>query len=86
MGARGRGRDPRSSFRLAARNGIRRIQIADPSNDPDSLVRLARMAREEGIEEVVVGLTYSISPAHTHDYYASAPRPWRAPRTSTGST
>ena len=59
----------RLSFRLVARNGIRRMQIADPSNDPDSLVRLARMAREEGIEEVVVGLTYSISPVHTHDYY-----------------
>jgi oxaloacetate decarboxylase alpha subunit len=60
----------RLSFRLVARNGIRRMQIADPSNDPESLVRLSRMAREEGIEEVVVGLTYSISPVHTHDYYA----------------
>jgi oxaloacetate decarboxylase alpha subunit len=59
----------RLSFRLVARNGIRRMQIADPSNDPDSLVRLARMAHEEGIEEVVVGMTYSISPVHTHDYY-----------------
>ena len=59
----------RLSFRLVARNGIRRMQIADPSNDPESLVRLARMAREEGIGEVVVGLTYSISPVHTHDYY-----------------
>ena len=57
------------SFRLAVRNGIRRFQIADPSNDPASLVRLARMAREAGAEEVVVGLTYSISPAHTHEYY-----------------
>jgi oxaloacetate decarboxylase (Na+ extruding) subunit alpha len=57
------------SFRLAVRNGIRRFQIADPSNDPASLVRLARMVREAGAEEVVVGLTYSISPAHTHDYY-----------------
>ena len=60
----------RLSFRLVVRNGIRRFQIADPSNDPDALVRLARMAREEGVEEVVVGLTYSISPAHTHAYYA----------------
>ncbi|MEA2332891.1 MAG: oxaloacetate decarboxylase (Na+ extruding) subunit alpha [Thermoleophilaceae bacterium] len=59
----------RLSFRLVVRNGIRRFQIADPSNDPDALVRLARMAREEGVEEVVVGMTYSISPAHTHDYY-----------------
>jgi oxaloacetate decarboxylase (Na+ extruding) subunit alpha len=60
----------RLSFRLVVRNGIRRFQIADPSNDPEALVRLARMAREEGVEEVVVGLTYSISPAHTHEYYA----------------
>jgi oxaloacetate decarboxylase alpha subunit len=28
------------------------------------------MARKEGIEEVVIGLTYSISPVHTHEYYA----------------
>src|SRR6476660_1260302 len=60
----------RLSFRLVARNGIRRFQIADPSNDPSRLRRLARMARQEGIEEVVIGLTYSISAVHTHEYYA----------------
>jgi oxaloacetate decarboxylase (Na+ extruding) subunit alpha len=60
----------RLSFRLVVRNGIRRVQIADPSNDPEALLRVARMAREEGVEEVVVGLTYSISPVHTHEYYA----------------
>jgi oxaloacetate decarboxylase alpha subunit len=60
----------RLSFRLVVRNGLRRIQIADPSNDPDRLGRLARMVREEGIEEVVIGLTYSISDVHTHAYYA----------------
>jgi oxaloacetate decarboxylase (Na+ extruding) subunit alpha len=64
----------RLSFRCVVRNGIRRFQIADPSNDPRSLVRLARMAREEGVEEVVVGLTYSISPVHTHDYYVERAR------------
>ena len=58
------------AFRLVARNGLRRMQIADPSNDPDRLKRLATMARSEGIEEVVIGLTYSISPVHTHEYYA----------------
>jgi oxaloacetate decarboxylase (Na+ extruding) subunit alpha len=62
------------SFRLAVNNGIRRFQIADPSNDPDSLVRLARMVREAGAEEVVVGLTYSISPAHTTEYYVERAR------------
>jgi oxaloacetate decarboxylase alpha subunit len=58
------------SYRVVARNGIRRMQIADPSNDVERLRRLATMARREGIEEVVIGLTYSISPVHTHAYYA----------------
>jgi oxaloacetate decarboxylase alpha subunit len=58
------------SFRLVARNGIRRMQIADPTNDPERLKRLAAMARAEGVEEVVIGLTYSISAVHTHSYYA----------------
>jgi oxaloacetate decarboxylase (Na+ extruding) subunit alpha len=58
------------AFRLVVRNGIRRFQIADPSNDPPRLRRLAALARAEGVEEVVIGLTYSISEVHTHDYYA----------------
>jgi oxaloacetate decarboxylase alpha subunit len=58
------------ALRLVARNGIRRLQIADPSNDPERLRRLAAMARTEGFAEVVIGLTYSISEVHTHDYYA----------------
>ncbi|HWE09881.1 MAG TPA: hypothetical protein VG325_11030 [Solirubrobacteraceae bacterium] len=58
------------AFRLLARNGIRRIQIADPSNDPVRIRRLAAMVRAAGVEEVVVGLTYSISAIHTHAYYA----------------
>jgi oxaloacetate decarboxylase alpha subunit len=61
-------------FRCVARNGIRRFQIAEPSNDPEALLRLARMAREEGVEEVVIGLTYSISPVHTHSYYLDRAR------------
>jgi len=50
------------------------MQIADPSNDVQRLRRLAAMARREGVEEVVIGLTYSISPVHTHDYYAQRGR------------
>ncbi len=60
----------RLAFRCVARNGIRRFQFAEPANDPAALRRAARMAREEGVEEIVVGLTYSISPVHTHAYYA----------------
>ena len=60
----------RLAFRCVVRNGIRRFQFAEPANDPGALRRVARMAREEGVEEIVVGLTYSISPVHTHAYYA----------------
>ncbi len=60
----------RLAFRCVVRNGIRRFQFAEPANDPQALRRFARIAREEGVEEIVVGLTYSISPVHTHAYYA----------------
>lgn len=58
------------SFRCCVRNGLRRYQIADPSNDPGRVRQIAALARREGVEEVVVGMTYSISPVHTHEYYA----------------
>jgi len=58
------------SYRLVVRNGLRRVQIADPSNDPARVRRIAAMAKAEGVEEVVIGLTYSISAVHTHRYYA----------------
>ncbi len=60
----------RLSFRLVVRNGIRRLQIVDPSNEPARLRHLAAIARAEGVQEVVIGLTYSISEVHTHQYYA----------------
>ncbi len=58
------------AFRLVARNGIRRLQVVDPSNDPGRLRDIATLAHAQGIEEVVLGLTYSISPVHTVEYYA----------------
>jgi oxaloacetate decarboxylase alpha subunit len=60
----------RLAFRCVVRAGIRRFQIIDPSNDAAALRRVARMAREEGAEEIVLGVTYSISAVHTHDYFA----------------
>ena len=59
------------ALKLVVRHGIRRLQIADPSNDVRRLRRVAEIAKGQGIEEVVVGLTYSISDVHTHDYYAA---------------
>lgn len=58
------------AFKLVVRNGIRRLQIADPANDVGRLSRIAELAKAHGMEEVVVGLTYSISEVHTHAYYA----------------
>ena len=39
-------------------------------NDPVALAQIARLAREEGAEEVVIGLTYSISEVHDDEHYA----------------
>jgi oxaloacetate decarboxylase (Na+ extruding) subunit alpha len=57
------------SFRASVRNGLRRYQLADPSNDPERLLKVVALAKREGIEELAVALTYSISPVHTHEYY-----------------
>ena len=64
----------RLAFRCVVRNGIRRFQVADPSNDPGRLRRVAAVAREEGVEEIAIALTYSVSAVHTHAYYARARR------------
>jgi len=58
------------ALKLVVRNGIRRLQIADPSNDVRRLRRVAEIAKTHGMDEVVIGLTYSISDVHTHAYYA----------------
>ena len=60
----------RLAFRCVARNGIRRFQVAEPSNDPARLRRIAALAHSEGVEQVVIALTYSVSEVHTHAYYA----------------
>jgi oxaloacetate decarboxylase alpha subunit len=60
----------RSVFRCVVRNGLRRVQIADPMNDTDDLRQMAAIAKAEGVDEVVIGLTYSVSPVHTDAFYA----------------
>ena len=57
-------------FRCAVRNGLRRVQIADPMNAAPDLAQMAGIAKAEGVEEVVIGLTYSVSPVHTDAFYA----------------
>jgi oxaloacetate decarboxylase (Na+ extruding) subunit alpha len=58
------------AFATAVRNGVRRFQIMHPSNDVPTLHSLARMARRAGAEEVVLALTYSVSPVHDDAYFS----------------
>jgi oxaloacetate decarboxylase alpha subunit len=64
----------RLALRCVIRNGIRRIWVAESMNDVETDLRIAQIAKEEGAEEVVAGLVYSISPVHTDDYYAARAR------------
>ena len=41
----------RMSLRLLARHGLRRLQIAEPMNDVEATMKVARWAKEEGIAE-----------------------------------
>lgn len=69
-------RSPEAVMRLSmgalARHGIRRLQIAEPMNDTAAALGLARMAREEGIEQIVAAVTFTESPVHTDSLYRLA--------------
>lgn len=59
--------------RLAA-NGIRRLHLMEASNDMGLRVpEIVRFAKEVGLE-VLLALTYSLSPKHTDEYYAQKAR------------
>jgi oxaloacetate decarboxylase alpha subunit len=64
----------RLALRCVIRNGIRRVWVAESMNDVDTDLRIARIAKEEHAEEVLIGLVYSVSPVHTDHYYASRAR------------
>jgi len=60
----------RLAYRLLRRHGITRMWLADPMLDMASTIENATVAKEEGFEEVIAGITYTSSPVHTEDYYA----------------
>lgn len=64
----------RLSLRLMARHGLRRLQIAEPMNDIESVLTVARWAKEEGFEQVVAATTFTESPVHTDESYLAAAR------------
>ena len=59
----------RMALRLMARHGLRRLQILEPMNDVDALLRVAQWAKEEGFEIVVAAVTFTESPVHTDARY-----------------
>jgi oxaloacetate decarboxylase alpha subunit len=59
------------AFRAVVRNGVSRFQIMHPSNDVATLHSLARMARRAGAREIVLALTYSLSPVHDDAHFAA---------------
>ena len=56
-------------MRTVAANGIRRVWLIDAAHDIQIISKNAKIAKQAGIEEFVVALSYSISPVHTDDYY-----------------
>ena len=62
----------RLSMRALARHGMRRLQIAEPMNDTTAALAVARMAKEEGFEQVVAAVTFTESPVHTDDGFRHA--------------
>jgi oxaloacetate decarboxylase alpha subunit len=59
----------RLGLRLVIRHGIRRVQIAEPMNDVEVALEVARIARAEGAEQIVAALTFTISPLHDDAFY-----------------
>ena len=60
----------RLALRCVIRNGIDRVWVAESMNDVETDLAIARIAKEEGAAEVLVGLVYSVSPVHTDEHYA----------------
>jgi oxaloacetate decarboxylase alpha subunit len=58
-------------FRTIARNGIDRFALADPMNDVDSMIACARMVKAGGGAFTICALTFTISPVHDDQHYAS---------------
>ena len=70
LAARRRGRACGSCSAARSATGSAGCRSPTRPTIPASLRRMAAIAREEGVEEIVIGLTYSVSPVHTDAYYA----------------
>jgi oxaloacetate decarboxylase alpha subunit len=60
------------AFRTLMKNGIGRFALADPMNDADANVEVARMIKRDGDAYVVGALVFTLSPIHDDAHYAAA--------------
>ncbi len=58
-------------YDLLVRYGVSRFIVLDPMHDLDAMRRSARMLRSAGADEIVGALTFTLSPVHDDDFYAS---------------
>lgn len=59
------------AFRLLAQAGIRRFAVMEPMNEVAALLGCARLVRQATGQDVVAALTYTVSPIHDDEYFAS---------------
>ncbi len=56
---------------VLVRKGVSRFQVVDPMNNMESIATMAKIARHVGGEEIVAGVTYTVSDIHDDAYFAS---------------
>lgn len=56
---------------VLVKNGVSRFQVVDPMNNMDSIVTMAKIARKVGGEEIVAGVTYTVSEIHDDAYFSA---------------
>jgi oxaloacetate decarboxylase (Na+ extruding) subunit alpha len=57
-------------YRCLVRNGVSRFIVLDPMHDLDAMLATSKIIREEGGDEIVGALTYTLSDAHGDAFYA----------------
>lgn len=62
------------AFRTLMKNGISRFALADPNNDADANVEVARLIKRDGSPYVVGALVFTLSPIHDDAHYAECAR------------
>jgi oxaloacetate decarboxylase alpha subunit len=58
-------------YRCLVRNGVSRFVVLEPMHDLDAMLATARIIREEGGEDILGALTFTLSDAHDDAFYAN---------------